>query len=45
MVAFVGVLVGFQEVVLEGWAVVGGLGLVVFAFVVIPAWLGACGHP
>ena len=44
VVASVGVLVGLQVVVLEGLAVVGGLGVAVFAFGVLSAWLEACDH-
>jgi hypothetical protein len=45
VVASVGVLVGLQVVVLEGLAVVGGLGLAVFAVGVLSAWRGSCNHP
>ena len=45
MVAAVVVLVDLQVVVLEGLAVVGGLGLAVVAVGLLLAWRGSCKHP
>jgi hypothetical protein len=45
MVASVGALVCLQVVVLEGLAVVGGLGLAVFSSGVLLAWRESCHHP